>query len=101
MDNAPAHTAVAIEAYFDDNNIFHFKTPAQSPDLNPIELVWHDLKQYVRDEVKPNSYAELIDGIFRFWNTKVTIEYCNQKINHVRDRVLDRVIQLDGRATGL
>ena len=56
MDNARPHTAVSTEAYLDDKNIFHFKTPAQSPDLNPIELVWHDLKVYIAEQVKQKIF---------------------------------------------
>ena len=29
--------------------------PAQSPDFNPIELVWNDLKFYFRNNIKPNN----------------------------------------------
>ena len=36
MDNAPTHTAHKTTLYMILNNINHFQTPPQSPDLNPI-----------------------------------------------------------------
>jgi hypothetical protein len=74
---------------------------AQSPDLNPIELVWHDMKVYIAEQVKQKNALELINGMNTFWNTFVTVEYCNSKIDHVRDKVLNKIIKLDGKATGL
>ena len=82
------------------NNINHYKTPAQSPDLMPIELVWHDLKKYLSETIKPETKVELINGIEYFWNNIVTIDYCNSKINHL-NRVLKQVIILNGLATGM
>ena len=32
--------------------------PSQSPDLNPIEMLWHDLKQAVHAR-KPSNMVEL------------------------------------------
>ncbi len=32
--------------------------PSQSPDLNPIEIVWHDLKQSIHAQ-KPSNVAEI------------------------------------------
>ena len=90
IDNAPCHTSVSTEANQDDRDIFHFKTPAQSPDLNPIELVWHDLKVYIAEQAKSNNYFELVNGIFEILNRYVTIEYCNIRINHMRDRILNK-----------
>ena len=35
----------------------------ESPDLNPIENLWHDLKFYLESKVKPRNKQELVDGI--------------------------------------
>ena len=44
MDNAPVHTTIKTRIFIHENSIYHYKTPAESPDLMPIELVCHDLK---------------------------------------------------------
>ena len=75
-----------------------WRTPPESPDLNPIELVWHELKEYVRREVKPRSKEQLVSGIQDFWKT-MTIEKCNRYINHLR-KVIPEIINVDGKATG-
>lgn len=46
QDNDPKHTSRYIKRFFEDNNVVWWKTPAESPDLNPIENVWGCLKQY-------------------------------------------------------
>ena len=98
LDNASFHTKSA--QWFEDNGLNHFKTPAQSPDLNPIELVWNDLKHYIGFYIKPNNMLELINGIKQFWNEKVTIAYCNKKIDHL-NKVIETILLLDGKASGL
>ena len=44
------------------NNINWWKTTAESPDLNPIEILWHELKEYLRRVVKPRTKDQLISG---------------------------------------
>lgn len=73
IDNAPTHINYKIFEYLHENNINYYKSQAQSPDLNPVELVWHDLKTYIGKEVKPQTKLDLINGILEFWNTKVTV----------------------------
>src|SRR5689334_14725737 len=48
-----------------------------SPDLNPIEYVWRELKIFVEWESKPINRTELVDAITLFWSTKVTPEMTN------------------------
>ena len=70
-------------------------TPPESPDCNPIENMWHELKEYIRREVQPKSKQELIDGIEHFWTT-VDAAKCCRYINHV----LPKVVAVQGEATG-
>ena len=51
-----------------DNNINYWPTPAESPDLNTIEMLWHELKCFLRRVVKPSNKEELVSGIKQFWD---------------------------------
>ena len=98
QDNDPKHTSKTAKQYFIDRSVNWWPTPAESPDLNPIENLWHELKEFIRREVKPTTRDELVSGIVQFWNT-VTAEKCRKYIRHIK-KVIPRVIELDGAATG-
>ena len=66
--------------------------------MNPIENLWHELKEHLRRETKPTTKQELIDGILDFWST-VDEHKCRRYINHL-NKVLPKVIELSGDATG-
>lgn len=57
--------------------------PPESPDLNCIELVWHELKEFLRGEIKPKNKEELEAGIRQFWRDRMTIDKCRSYIQHV------------------
>ena len=80
------------------NNINWWKTPPESPDLNPIENLWHELKGYLRREIKPTTKDALINGVKLFWKT-VDVAKCTKYIGHLK-KVIPRVIELEGKATG-
>lgn len=44
--------------------VWWWHTPPESPDLNPIENVWHEMKEYLRSEIKPKTNTALIDDKF-------------------------------------
>ena len=98
MDNDPKHTSRYAQAWMAENQINWWRTPAESPDLNPIENLWHELKEYIRRVVKPKIKQELIDGIIAFWQT-VDQSKCRRYIRHLR-KVIPKVIELNGQATG-
>ena len=77
--------------------IVWWKTPPESPDLNPIENIWHELKEFIQCEVKPKVKEELIEGIAAFWCT-VYVYKCNKYINHLH-KVIPKVIEQNGCVT--
>lgn len=99
QDNDPKHTAKATAKCFEDNNILWWKTPPESPDLNPIENLWHEMKKYIRSEVKPFTKQELVDGLHEFWRTRVTPEKCENYIDHLQETI-PKVIEADGGHAG-
>ena len=37
--------------------------PSESPDLNPIENKWYELKEFIRRDAKPMSKHQFVEGI--------------------------------------
>lgn len=98
QDNDPKHTSRAAQHFFAIHNINWWRTPPESPDMNPIENLWHELKEFIRREVKPRNKEELIEGIELFWDS-VDIHKCHRYIDHLK-KVLPRAIEVRGEPTG-
>ena len=99
QDNDPKHTSRQAQAFFEEHEINWWRTPPESPDLNRIKNLWHWIKFYLESKVKPKNKQELVDGIKKFWERKVTPEKCNKYIDHVLQKVVSAVVEAQGTAT--
>jgi hypothetical protein len=70
--------------------------PANSPDLSPIENIWHRLKQRVKKR-KARNQAELQRFIKEEWD-RVTIQEINKEILTMEDQV-NQCIKHEGDVT--
>uniref|UniRef100_A0A8C6PBJ9 Transposase n=1 Tax=Nothobranchius furzeri TaxID=105023 RepID=A0A8C6PBJ9_NOTFU len=55
QDNDPKHTSKSTSEWLKNNKMKTLEWPSQSPDLNPIEMLWHDLKKAVHARKASNK----------------------------------------------
>ena len=98
QDNNPKHSSKYIEEFLKQRGVNWWYTPPESPDLNPIELVWGSLKQYLRSHYKPKNLEQLKAGIEQFWLT-LTPEVCAKYISHLK-KVIPKIVSVEGAPSG-
>ena len=99
QDNDPKHTSKSTRAFMNEIGINWWPTPAESPDLNPIENLWHEIKHFISSKVKPHTKEQLIDGLKLFWQSRITPEKCHKYIGHIHT-VIPKVIECEGGPSG-
>jgi hypothetical protein len=98
QDNDPKHTSSLAKEWFSKEGIEVLPWPAQSPDLNPIENLWHHLKlKLSKYEQNARGIHELWERCDREWNT-FTREECRKYIDSMPARVA-AVIKAKGGQT--
>ncbi len=99
QDNDPKHCSYETGDFLEEQGVNWWHTPKESPDLNPIEMVWNELKRFIEREVKPFTKDELVQGIKQFWGTRMTRQKCRKYIGHIH-KVISKVIAADGGPIG-
>lgn len=87
QDNARPHTARITQRALSDANIRVLPWPAMSPDLNPIEHLWDQLKRSLKANYSDvNSRQDLVNALKVCWE-----QLPEQNIKHLIESVPDRL----------
>lgn len=86
-DNARCHTSRATAQFLGEVGIATLDWPALSPDLNPIEHLWDELKKKVRSRnPAPSSVDELKLALIEEWEG-IPQDSINKLIRSMRNRL--------------
>uniref|UniRef100_A0A3B3DJG5 Transposase n=1 Tax=Oryzias melastigma TaxID=30732 RepID=A0A3B3DJG5_ORYME len=86
QDNDPKHTSKSTSEWLKKSKMKTLEWPSQSPDLNPIEMLWYDLKKVVHAR-KPSNKAELQQFCKDEW-AKIPPERCKRLVASYRKRLI-------------
>lgn len=86
-DNDPKHTAKNTKQWLNEKDIVVLEWPSQSPDMNPIENLWFELKKKVK-AMKLKSLKELPEAIVTCWNS-LEKSLCEKLVDSMPDRIDD------------
>ena len=98
-DGAPCHTAKATQKWQSDRDVDKLPWPNQSPDMNPIEIVWGILDRELRSRQggKPSSTATLMQSLHEAWEA-IPQEQIDYLIDSMPRRI-EALVGAKGRST--
>ena len=96
QDGASCHTAKSSIKWLNDHKIKVMEWPSSSPDLNPIENLWGQIKKKLRC-VRPRTKQILKENLSELWS-QINAEDCQNLYNSMHKR-MQGVIAAKGDVT--
>ena len=88
-DGASCHSCNLVADFCDEKGILRPFWPPNSPDMNPIEWVWGNLKNWLTARrATPKNLDELKVLIQQFWN-ELTVEYIQKLYSTMPERLAE------------
>jgi transposase len=81
QDNDPKHSSKLCIDALEDARITWARSPPQSPDLNPIEMLWADIKRFIRKQ-QCRTITEVQNAISIF-HQSLTPQKCKKYIERL------------------
>ena len=82
QDNDPKHSSKLCVNALEDAKIIWAKSPPQSPDLNPIEMLWADTKRFIRKQCCWNITD--VQNAIAVFHRALTPEKCKNYIDRMK-----------------
>jgi hypothetical protein len=89
VDEHPVHRSAQVTHWVDRHSeqIRLFSLPGYSPDLNPDELLTHDVTTHAGGRRRPRHQGEMVDAVRRYlWSTQRTPHKVQRSFSHPRVR---------------
>lgn len=96
QDGASCHTAKSTKKWIGEHDVLALSCPSSSPDLNPIETLWHKMKQRLRNNPQ-RTLPQLRAKLQEIWDS-FTPELCEGLVDTMPNRV-HAVIRVNGDVT--
>lgn len=96
QDGVACHTAKKVKDWMLENNIPVLKWTSSSPDLSPIETLWHIMKKKLRSN-PARTVPQLRTRLQEIWNS-FTLDDCQTLVNTMSRRI-EAVITRKGDVT--